>query len=316
MRLDKNVDVEVAIAAAIRAGFAVAGDAQARAVVDAFRDRDLHLVVRALLARAVAVVARILDDLARAVAALARRFVHHLAEWRVAHRAAHARALAVWAYFRRGACRCARAVTRRAVFHARNGEFFLFAERCLLEREVEVVADVRAALRDWAAAARAAPAKEHVKNITKAIGRKAATARTEVKIEAAAERIAARRAARAAKAEAVILCALLRVFEDVVGRIDLLHLLFRCLRIVMVEVRMIFARQFPIGLLDVGVGRILADAEDLVQIALFAHVLSPCLAIQRLPPLGELAPDRATDKQTLSALALSGRLYTVEGSDV
>ena len=204
------------------------------------------------------------------MAMLARRLVHHLAERRVAHGAAHAAAVAVRARLGGRACRCARAVARRAVFHARDPELFFFAERRLLEREVEVIADVRAALRDGAALARApAAAEEHVEDIAKAVrcvATETALAEVEVEPAGAAERVAAEvaGAVERARTELVVLRALLRVFEDFVGRIDLLHLLFRSLRVVAVEIGMILARQFPVGLLDLRIGRPFADPEDLV----------------------------------------------------
>ena len=163
-------------------------------------------------------------------------------------------------------------MARRALFHARNRELDLFAECRFLERELEVVADVGAALGDWAARARTAPratAEEHVEDVAEALGTAAAKAAESSKAALAAKTAEAAGAAstagiRRVKAEAVILCALLRILEDVVGDIDLFHLLFCGLRIVAVEVRMILARQFPIGLLDVSIGSIPADPEDLI----------------------------------------------------
>lgn len=267
MRLDEDIDVEVAVAAAVRARLAMARYAQARALVDALRDRDLDGVRLARLARAVAMGARGLDDLARAAAAAAGRLVHHAAERRVVHGLAHAGAVAVGAGLLARAGRRACAVAMGALRRARDGELDLLAERRLLEGNLEVVAQVGAALRHGAlaAAAASAAAEEHVEDVSEAIGTAAKAA--EATLTEAAEAAAALEAARAVKgprAELIVLRALLRILEDLVGRVDFLEFLLGFLFVAAVEIRMIFAGQFLVCFLDLCVRGILADAQDLI----------------------------------------------------
>src|SRR4029077_209185 len=82
---------------------------------------------------------------------------------------------------------------------------------------------------------------------------------------AAAERVAARAAEPGEGRARVVLLALLRVGEDVVRGRDLLEL-FLGLVVAGVAVRVIFARQFPVRLLDLVLARVLADAEGLVEL--------------------------------------------------
>src|SRR5919106_1229234 len=78
---------------------------------------------------------------------------------------------------------------------------------------------------------------------------------------------AARRAGpgEEARPDLVVLLALLRIGEDVVGALDLLEALLR-LRIPRVRVRVVLAGQLAVRLLDLGRGRGLGDSENLVEI--------------------------------------------------
>ena len=68
MRLDREEDVEVARRAAAHARLALAGEADARAVLDAGGDVDRQRPLARHAARAGAVVARVVDRLAAALA--------------------------------------------------------------------------------------------------------------------------------------------------------------------------------------------------------------------------------------------------------
>src|SRR6202012_678913 len=82
----------------------------------------------------------------------------------------------------------------------------------------------------------------------------------------AAERVATARATEPAERRArVVLLALLGIAEDVVRGRDLLEL-FLGLFVAGVAVRVIFARQFPVRLLDLVLARVLLDAEGLVEL--------------------------------------------------
>ena len=80
MRLDVDLQVEVAARPAVVADLALAGQAHLRAVVDAGRDLHGELALALLAADAAAVLARVRDDATLAAAAVARRDVDELAE--------------------------------------------------------------------------------------------------------------------------------------------------------------------------------------------------------------------------------------------
>jgi hypothetical protein len=65
--------------------------------------------------------------------------------------------------------------------------------------------------------------------------------------------------------ELVILLALLRVREDLVGLVDLLEPLLRCF-VARINVRMIFPGHLAESLLDLGIRGVLRNAKDLVKI--------------------------------------------------
>ena len=256
MRLDKDVDVEVAVAAAIAARFAGTRQADARPLVDALRDIDRDLRRLALAARAMAVLARRLDDLARAVAVLARLRAHHAAKGRVAHDLLLARAVAVRARLR------ARPRRGTSVFEA-DGEIV-----------AQVIAALRARLTRMAGTG---TAEEHVEDVVEAAFATAAEAAEAAEITKAAEAAgsSATEAARAVKgtgAKLVVLRAFLRVLQDIVGFIDLLELLLCLFRVVRIEVWMILAGQLLIGTLDLLFIRALVNAQHFIIIAFFAHV--------------------------------------------
>src|SRR2546425_2818906 len=70
----------------------------------------------------------------------------------------------------------------------------------------------------------------------------------------------------AVRTELVVDASLLVVREDLVGLGNLLELLFRGLRVVLVQVRMVFLREPAVGSLDLVLGRPARDAEPLVVV--------------------------------------------------
>src|SRR5262249_19898 len=132
------------------------------------------------------------------------------------------------------------------------------------EAEVDFGLQVAAADRLGASAPAAAAVEDAAEDVAE-VGAEAARLRA-----AAPEGIAAaeRVAARAESAEGrtrVVLLALLRVGEDVVRGRDLLEL-FLGLFVAGVAVRVVFARQLAVRLLDLVLARVLADAEGLVEL--------------------------------------------------
>ena len=222
-----------------------------------------------------AVLARRLDNLARAVAVLARLRAHHAAEGRVAHDLLLARAVAVRARLRARPRRGTRAVARRALDRARHLELHLLAESSVFEADGEIVAQVIAALRTrLTRMAGTGTAEEHVEDVVEATFATAAEAAEITKAAEAAGSSAteAARAVKGAGAKLVVLRAFLRVLQDIVGFIDLLELLLCLFRVVRIEVWMILAGQLLIGTLDLLFIRAFVNAQHFIIIAFFAHV--------------------------------------------
>jgi hypothetical protein len=68
-------------------------------------------------------------------------------------------------------------------------------------------------------------------------------------------------------AKLIVLFAIGRVAQDLVGLVDLLKLFF-CLFLVLGDIGMIFAREFPKSLLDVGITRVTRHAENLIVVSI------------------------------------------------
>src|SRR5476649_1399172 len=238
VRLDVDFHIQIARRAAIGTRFAVAGRADAHAVVDA--DRDLHFqrLVALDATGAAARCARIGDDLAGAVA-----FRAGLLDAEEALLHAH---LAVAAASRAGARRGARlgagAVAGVALVPGRHADGRVEAVGGLLQRDFQVVAQVGAAI--------------HLRSGV------AAAAATQVRIDAGVT-------------VTVIGLALFRIGQHLVRFFDFLEFFFR-LFAVRIAVRMVLHRQFAIRLLDLVFRRIFCDTKCLVEITL-CHVVGTLL---------------------------------------
>src|SRR6185312_10765488 len=217
-------------------------------------DRDLAVLRHA--SRAAAGLARIADRLSGAAALRARTRDGEEALLR-----AHlARAAAEVARRRRRAGRCAGSTAGLAVFLARNLNRGLGAFRRFLERDLEVVTEVGAALRT-AAAASAAEEIAEPEDVAEAAEDVLETGE-DVRIEPPR----AGRARDARVSEAVVCGALVGVREDRVRLRALLESLFR-LVIAGIAVRVVLQRKLSVRALDLAVTRRALDREDLVVIA-------------------------------------------------
>jgi len=134
--------------------------------------------------------------------------------------------------------------------------------RRLLERDLEVVAQVGAAIH---ARARAPLPEDVAEDLAERVG--------EVREARAAAACHAGLRIHAGMAEPVVRGALLFVGEDLVGLLRLLEVLLG-LRVVGVAVRMPLHRELPIGLLDGLLVRVAIDPEHLVVVAL-GHAAKP-----------------------------------------
>jgi hypothetical protein len=142
--------------------------------------------------------------------------------------------------------------------------------RRFLERDLHRVAEVAAAIHLLAAGATAAAVAEDVaEDVAERLGKAAealGAAATEVGVDAGV-------------AILVVGGALLRVGQHLVGFLGLLEAFLRRLRGgTLVAVRVVLHRQLAISLLDLFVGRVLGDAEHLVEVT-FCHA---CLQLPLL----------------------------------
>src|ERR1043165_7976589 len=166
MRRDREEDVEVALRAAAQARFAFAGQPDARAVLDAGRHVDRKRALARDAARARAVRAWIVDHLAAALAGDAGALEREEA-LRVAHLAG---ALAGRAGLWLGAGLGARAGARLAGDRGRDAHLRGLAGERLLERDLHVVAQIRAALASAAAPPPAAHPEQVFEDVREARG--------------------------------------------------------------------------------------------------------------------------------------------------
>src|SRR2546425_5789034 len=161
VRLDVHLDIEVAGRAAVDTGLAFAGQAHAVALVDAGRDPHRKRLLQLDASRAAAGGAGIRDDAATAVAAWAglrdgeRTLRHPHLPGAAAGRAGG----------RLRAGPCAAALATVAQRHAWDADLGLEAVRRLLERDLEVVAQVGATVHGAASAARASAAEDLAENV-------------------------------------------------------------------------------------------------------------------------------------------------------
>src|SRR5256886_13339478 len=251
-RLDARDDVEVARLAAREAGLTLALQADAGAVLDAGRDLDRVALRPALAPGAAAAGTRVLDHGPVAMTARAglRQDEESLA---LRH---HTTAVAFGADLRRRAGLRARAVALRARRLQRDRDLRLDTLERVLEGEIDLHLDVAAALGAGSSAAR--PAAE---DAAEEIAEVAEVADVEV---AEVDVAALEAAAPVRRAEGVVLLALLRIGEQVVGALDFLESLLGR-GVARITVRVVLARELAVGLLDL-VGRgALCDAQDLVR---------------------------------------------------
>ena len=146
-----------------------------------------------------------------------------------------------------------------------NADLAFLAQRRFFQGDLHRVAEVAAAVDLLATATPAAAtlAEDVAEDVAKGLG-KATT-------KAFGAGAAAEAGVRVDPGMAVLVVgrALLRVGEHLVGLLGLLELLFRRLGVItLVAVRVVLHGQLAVGLLDLVLGRVLGNAEDLVVVAL------------------------------------------------
>ena len=228
--------------------------------MDAGRNFDLDRLVVGRAALAVAGLAGVVDDVARAVAGRALHLRLHLAEDGALHGHDAARAMAARARRDLAALRGARAMAILAGGQAVVGHGLGAAGRGLLERDAQRDAHVTADRAGGAPAARGPAVEERRQDVVHA----------EATEDVGHVDAGAAEAARAVGvAEAVVIGALLIVREDRVGLVDLLELLLGVRRLVDVGVER--PRLLEKRALDGPRVGIVRDAEHLVVVDLRFH---------------------------------------------
>src|SRR5690606_30316895 len=258
VRLEVNLDVKVARGPAVYARFAIARRADAHAVVDTGRNLDLQGLVAARAPHPVAGVARVGDLLARTMTGGAG-LLH--AEETLLH-AHHARTVAGVAGARVRARLGATAATHVAGFPTGYTDFRIEAVGRLLERDIERVFQIGAAIHLWPAAAPGRTenlAEDIAEGICKAA--RSAHAGTDPGV-----RIDAR------MTEAIVGRPLLLVGKHLVGLLGLLEF-FLGLLAIRIAVRMVLHGQLAVSLLDLLVGGVLGHPQYFVVIA-FCHLIA------------------------------------------
>ena len=162
-------------------------------------------------------------------------------------------------------------VARVAGLHRRNADLGFGAARRLFERDLEVVAQVRAAEDGRAPAARAAEdlAEDVAEDVAEVAAHAGARAGSRMRIDARVPELIVRRA-------------LLRVAEHLVGFLRFLEVLLGA-RVLRIAVRMPFHGEAPVGLLQLVFRSVAVDAEHFVVVAL-RHAFGFHTAVTRSGP--------------------------------
>src|SRR5260221_10597083 len=238
--LEADEDVEVARRAAAHPSLALARDAELLAVVDAGRDVQGEVRLLALAALAAAARAHLVDRLARAAAARARRHVHEPAEHRLLDLTDLAAPVALRARRDRGARLRAIAAAAFALLEPRDLDRAIAAPHRVDELDLELHPQVRAAHRPTLAAAGLA-AEEGVEQVVDAESGRAVGV-----------------------PEHVVALPPLRVREHLVRLRHLAEPRGRLVRAVHVGV--VLARELAVRAADLVLGRLAGHAEDAVVI--------------------------------------------------
>jgi hypothetical protein len=264
MLLYVDLDIKVSGRSTLLAELPFAGESYAIPRIDARRDLDREGLLLLQAPLAVAVRTGILDNGARTLTVRAS-----LLDREEALLHSHlAGATACGTSFGLGAGLGARAAAVMALHQGRDADLDLLARDRVLQGQREVIAQIRSPMNAPPAATTSAEdVAEHVpKDVAEALG--ASGSATEPA-----------RGVHTRMTELVVSRSLLGVAQDLVGELGLLELLLR--RRTRVAVRVELHGEASVGLLDVGLAGVAADAEYFVIIALghFSKVVSGQLSV-------------------------------------
>ena len=266
VRTDGNRYEQIACRAAVYTGITLTALLDGLTIVDTGRNVDLELAGLADTTLTAALRTRLLDDLAGAAAVRAGALRLEHAERRALSLRNNTGAAAVRTGLRRGALcgTCAAAVITG--FDALDRDLLLTAECGFLEGQDHRLTDGFAALR-CVAARRTSAAKAAAEERTEQV---AQIAHVKAAAEAACTGTAAVARVHTGKAELVVLGALLLVGQHLVCFVYFLELI-RSLRIILVEVRVVLARQLAVCLFQLIITCALLYAEHFIIISFISH---------------------------------------------
>ena len=286
MLTHRNGHQKIAVGSAVGAGVALFAHTERLPVVDARRDGDLNRLRMAHLALALTGLAGVLDDFACAAALRARLLRLHRHAHEVLLRTHRTGAAAIRTGFRLRAVLAARAVTGRAGLDARIRDLLLAAERRVLKADLDLRDHVLSlagagSARGGAACAAAEEVAKNIAQISEAAEpAKSAEAGARIGVEV-----------RVDTREAVLVVARLfvRVGQHLVGLVDLLEF-FLCRFIARVLVGVVLHGKLTVSLLDLRIGCVFLDAQNLIIISfvLICHIVSPLCQVFRQAKRGGL----------------------------
>lgn len=297
-----DIDLDVARDAVVLAHVALARDVDDHALGHTREDVDLDDLLALDDTRSVTLLALVLDDLALAATDVASGLGLHHAEDALLGADLHAAAVAVGTGLGSAAALGARAVAMGADHVLAELELLGHARGHLLERQAHLQPQVRSTIaRGLASATTASEASEAAmaaedvaKHGEDVVHREAARA---------AKRTAASEAARGVEAKLVVLLALLRVVEHVVGLGGLLEFLLGR-RVARVAVGVILDGELAVGLLDVGLRGVLGEAQYLVVVSLCCHIVAILLSYGHLGVADHFVVERIARLHAVDDLAL------------
>ena len=278
--LNGNMHDHIAGRAAVGTGIALAAQCNVLVIINTSGDIDLQALARGGLAGAAAGLARVADNGAAAAAVATGLLALHYAKGGALLCYNITTAAAVGAGFGAGTLGRTGAAAVGAGILAVDGDLLGAAVGGFLKGQDHAGLNIMAlagciggAGRRTAAKAAESTAKSAAKDIAKDVAQvhAAKTTAEPACTAAVGSRIVG---VYAGKAELIIALAFLRVGKHIVGFVDLFEL-FLGFFIAGVQVRVVLFGKFAVGALDLGIRSVFADAQHLVIISFFCHMITP-----------------------------------------
>ena len=265
VRLHVQVNVQVTARSALSTCFTFVRYTQAGAIINASRNFNLKLLVAFNSTLATTFFTGFANDFAFALTSGARTFINHLTEHSILSKAHITATITFGTSFYLGTGFCAFTMAMVANFVTIQVDFFFQAESSFFKGDFQIETQICATLGTSlraSAATTALTAKEHVEDIFHATAAKASetTCSTEATTAAHATIF------KSSMTELVILGAFLLVGKNTVSFITFFKL-FCSFRVIFIQIRMIFTRQFAVCFFQLILGSCFRHTQDLVIIS-------------------------------------------------